>query len=967
MKKKLLILLVLTVTLLTVISMTACFFSKDNNNGNNGDGDDFGDNSGEDVYQPAPEEIYETDGNGTVTYVHTYNPAMTEMTLPKMVLDEKITAIDEDAFSNCSKLEKLTIEAELTEIGDRVFYGLESLKEIILPNTLKTIGEGAFLSCDSLENVVLPDGLQSIGNMAFQECPSLKSVTIPDSVTQMGEYAFAYCETLTSVAFPKSLKKLEAGTFMECAFESVTLPETIEYIGESCFYSCESLKNIVLPDSLTNIDSAAFTDCSALESVTLPENLLMISEFCFDYCTSLKNVVFNDNLIAIDRSAFRNCAFETLEIPDSVTRIGSESFGGCKNLKNIKLPAQLKNIEDYAFMECELLEEIVLPSNVLAIGERAFSECKSLTDVKISDSLMTIGRHAFYECESLKNVTIGKNSQLTKIESYAFDCCVALEEIRIPKKTLTIGSNAFKACNKLAIYAETTAAPTGWASDWDDYNPVVLKSDRYGITANGIKWGLTTDGKMVVTGSTNKTSEIVLPDSIEGVNVTEIAQFAFNKMGDTLKDLIVPSSLSAIGKSILPFGTDVVLYSKAATKQDWAKDILCAKLWNYNSHGTNLDGYRWGKTNDGEMSIVGYAGESDSITIPQSIEGIDVTGIAERAFYGMENICKVGFSSKLKTIGEYAFANCKNLQEVKIPLNVENIGNYAVGCFKIIYCEVESRPTGWSVNWKRMSSSETSQPPTVWNCNNSDVADDYYIYVVEDNGVRYALKDGKATVTGQYTNLSGNVVIPDKVTYKQSDYVVTSISNKAFMNCDALGSVVIPDTIESISTDIFLNSNVELNEYQNGLYLGSASNPYMALVDVKDNSVAEFKIHEDTVFILDSAVAYCKNLTSIEIPSSVKFIGASAFGYCQALKNVNISNGVQTISGYAFYNCTALKEVIIPISVSKMGYSVFAYCNNITSIKCEISTKPIGWESMWALRDSTFSFDKLVTWGYTEQ
>lgn len=75
----------------------------------------------------------------------------------------------------------------------------------------------------------------------------------------------------------------------------------------------------------------------------------------------------------------------------------------------------------------------------------------------------------------------------------------------------------------------------------------------------------------------------------------------------------------------------------------------------------------------------------------------------------------------------------------------------------------------------------------MWNCNNNDVATDGNIYAVIDE-IRYALKDGVATVVRQPSNVV-SATIPSSVTYKETLYSVTSIGDYAFYYCSNLTTI----------------------------------------------------------------------------------------------------------------------------------------------------------------------------------
>ena len=168
-------------------------------------------------------------------------------------------------------------------------------------------------------------------------------------------------------------------------------------------------------------------------------------------------------------------------------------------------------------------------------------------------------------------------------------------------------------------------------------------------------------------------------------------------------------------------------------------------------------------------------------------------------------------------------------------------------------------------------------------------------------------EDGTATVAKCATDYSGDVSIPNVVTYNGTTYTVTSIGDNAFKECGYLTSVTIPNSVTSIGRMAFA-------------YCWSLES-----VTLSENisSIEDYTFYD------------CESLTSITIPNNVTYVGNYAFGYCHNLSAVTFGNNVTTIDNYAFAYCWSLESVTIPASVSYIGYSTFVSCNSLNSIVVE--------------------------------
>ena len=149
------------------------------------------------------------------------------------------------------------------EMEESAFYGNNYIKKVVIENGVTSIGDDAFSDCARLWDITIPNSVTSIGNSAFQDCRSLTSITIPNSVTSIGDSAFGHCENLTSITIPNSVTSIGDLAFLECKFlTSITIPNSVTSIGDSAFEDCTSLTSIIIDREVYEKTSSAFNGIS---------------------------------------------------------------------------------------------------------------------------------------------------------------------------------------------------------------------------------------------------------------------------------------------------------------------------------------------------------------------------------------------------------------------------------------------------------------------------------------------------------------------------------------------------------------------------------------------------------------------------------------------------------------------------------------------------------------------------------
>lgn len=134
------------------------------------------------------------------------------------------------------------------------WYSLrDKIKKVVIENGVTSIGDNAFLECSSLADVTISNSITSIGSMAFSYCSSLAHVTIPNGVASIGSYAFEYCP-LTEIAIPNSVMSIGERAFRACTpLTKITIPNSVTSIEDCAFEDCDNLKYIKIGKNVTKI------------------------------------------------------------------------------------------------------------------------------------------------------------------------------------------------------------------------------------------------------------------------------------------------------------------------------------------------------------------------------------------------------------------------------------------------------------------------------------------------------------------------------------------------------------------------------------------------------------------------------------------------------------------------------------------------------------------------------------------
>lgn len=267
-------------------------------------------------------------------------------------------------------------------------------------------------------------------------------------------------------------------------------------------------------------------------------------------------------------------------------------------------------------------------------------------------------------------------------------------------------------------------------------------------------------------------------------------------------------------------------------------------------------------------TVLKWKGDTDTLTIPKTIDGLKVTKIDMYYIAGStylanaenpEKITSIIVPDTVKEIGGWSFSHLRNLKQAKIPSSVTTIGN---GVFS---------------NCTNLESIQ--MPPKV---------KVIPIRMFEDCTSLKTITFAKGT---------------------------TKIDNGAFKGCTSLTSVSLPSTLTDIESEAFDKTGLTAVSIPNSVTrLGGTFNDCTSLVSVKlSTGITSLSYH---------TFGGCTSLRTLIIPANVSHINDNICGDCPNLTTIYIMGNPSYVGSLA--KPTATLTIYSPSGSEK----VREYCKN---------------------------------------
>lgn len=237
---------------------------------------------------------------------------------------------------------------------------------------------------------------------------------------------------------------------------------TVTQIKDQGFRDCVSITNVKIPETVNYVGTCGFYHCESLDSLVFPNDDLTFSFwYVMQGCKNLRYVRLPENLKRLSYFMFAECEnLESIRIPESCTSFDEYAFFRCYKLKEVNIPYGVKSLGMADFYECYELEHLDIPPTVTYIGKQVFTRCRKLRTLSLPNSVTQFGWQTFEECTLLKHLTFP--SHLKNIRDGAcLEKCSGLTEVTIPAEIEDFPNGLGVLSRLKSIFIMGDSIPTG--------------------------------------------------------------------------------------------------------------------------------------------------------------------------------------------------------------------------------------------------------------------------------------------------------------------------------------------------------------------------------------------------------------------------------------------------------------------------------------------------------------------------
>ena len=390
--------------------------------------------------------------------------------------------------------------------------------------------------------------------------------------------------------------------------------------------------------------------------------------------------------------------------------------------------------------------------------------------------------------------------------------------------------------------------------------------------------------------------EIIIPEVLDNLQVTEIASEAFRDNG-RITSLTIPKTISKIESAA--FNNCKLLTEinyNAASCENFASGNNI-----FSGAGSESSGIVLSIGADVKKLPLNFMCSAPKIWRVIFDSKCTVTKIENDSFRGCASLAEVTLPTGLITLGDYSFSDCKALKKMVLPDSVAVINSYA---------------------FNNCSSLESINIPE-----QVSVLSNSCFYGCE---ALQSINIPERIVTIGSSVFKGCKGLTE-IKYNAKVVENLSSSSAAFAECgmNSLGiKVTIGKNVNKLPVNLFYSApKITEVVFESGCQLSSLPEStfdgckYLSKITLPDSltSIGDYAFRKT-------------GMSKIVLPDGISEIGSDAFSSCESLEEITLPQELTTLGSSAFNGCAILSELTIPEKVKSIGSSLLKDCKGLKNL-----------------------------------
>ena len=530
---------------------------------------------------------------------------------------------------------------------------------------------------------------------------------------------------------------------------------------------------LIIPSTVKKINQGAFANCEDINAIVFQEptdgseGITEIPDNCFRKCKMLTSVKLPSTVKTIGNSAFRDCSsLESVVIPRDTTIIKGSAFQDCSKLTSVTFNNKLQEIWEYGFLNDYKLAELNLPESLRLVKRQVFQNT-AINSIRFPDGMERIGYAALLGCPNLTEIYLGAN--LTVLEEALYRECPKLNKI-----TINENNTNFSTDGKFTLYEKKVNPNTG-------VKEKVLKQVAQGATSINID----PDTKIIIDESfiyCKNIKEVIIPDGVR-----EIKSRVFSNC-TSLTKLVIPGSVEVLQTRVIEQTPllDITIKPNANGVQNFIAENGVI----FNGKKTLL------------ISASNAVRPNKEYIIPDTVQWIDYC-----AFYGANNLNKITIPHSVTNIVSDAFSGT-GISEIIIPSSVKEIGwnivRFSQNIKRVVFEEGCTAPIpGYIMAGLKDATLIVPASTDYINPASMALSGSGCKVEISPSNPKYEIRDERFIVNKVTNRLVSGFNFKDSQTLPN----VSGIEEQAFREMATGNKVIIPNTVTSLPTKLFLDNS----------------------------------------------------------------------------------------------------------------------------------------------------------------